>query len=413
MLRAGRSHVFEPGLEGLLKAQLANGHLTIAKSAEELAAARVYIVCVGTPLQDGVPYLGSLIDSISSIAPGFRHGDLVVLRSTVPVGTCRGIVAREIQRGSGLTPGAEVGIAFAPERTVEGRALQELRTLPQVIAAIDDWSAEATARIFSRMTSSIVRVDQLEEAEFVKLVNNGFRDLSFAFSNEIALMCEGYNLDARRVIDAANLGYPRNPVALPSPGVGGSCLVKDPYLLATTPSPRPGESLAVVGRRINEFIPIRVADRVLAALEEGGTDLGSATIFVVGFAFKGEPETADMRDSPTLDLLAALKSRVKQIRGFDPVVSRGDIERAGIEWMPLAEGFRDADAVIVMTNAPKLRSFDVRSHAGLLRKPAVFFDGWRMFNREDIEGIPGLRYMTLGYSTHSTMAAEQEECVSA
>src|SRR5439155_1709776 len=119
----------------------------------------------------------------------------------------------------------------APERTMEGKAIEELRSLPQVIGGLRSGCADIASALFSTVTPTIVRVASLEEAEMVKLANNGFRDLIFAFSNEIAEICSHFNIDAIRILGAANRGYPRDRIPVPSPGVGGTCLLKDPYLL--------------------------------------------------------------------------------------------------------------------------------------------------------------------------------------
>ena len=131
------------------------------------------------------------------------------------------------------------------------------------------------------------------------------------------------------VIEAANLGYPRNPVALPSPGVGGSCLKKDPHFLATLcPSNFP--EIASVGRQVNELMPKRVTQRILDALREMGKTLSDVEILILGFAFKGDPENTDLRDSPTLQVIDSLVGRVAKIRGFDPIVPKEAVEALGV-----------------------------------------------------------------------------------
>ena len=124
-------------------------------------------------------------------------------------------------------------MSFAPERTAEGNALKELRSLPQIIGGIDKDSVDATAAIFRDITPIIVKVESLEAAEMVKLMNNSFRDYVFAFSNHISQIASKYNINVFDVINATNKNYPRNPIPLPSPGVGGPCLTKDPYIFAS------------------------------------------------------------------------------------------------------------------------------------------------------------------------------------
>jgi nucleotide sugar dehydrogenase len=122
-------------------------------------------------------------------------------------------------------------LAFCPERTLEGEGLVELRQLPQIIGGLDQESVDRAASFFSWVTDTTVRMPSLEAAEMIKLIDNSFRDVNFAFANEIALIAEGLGLDGAELIRLANLGYARNNIAPPG-FVGGVCLSKDPYILA-------------------------------------------------------------------------------------------------------------------------------------------------------------------------------------
>jgi len=153
-----------------------------------------------------------------------------MLRSTVPVGTTRKQVIPVLEHYSGLAAGSGFHIAFCPERTVEGQAIQELSSLPQIVGGLTEACTEKAVSFWSTLTDTVVRVDALEAAELVKLINNSYRDLSFAFANEFALLADRYNIDATRLIAAANEGYPRDKIPRPSPGVGGYCLTKDPVV---------------------------------------------------------------------------------------------------------------------------------------------------------------------------------------
>ncbi len=396
-LRAGVTDVYEAGLEGLLKAQLAKDNFSIASSYEELKSCRVFIICVNTPVH-GTPVLEDLRYAVEGLKSLLKPADLVVIRCTVPVGTCRGLVKPALEEHTPYRVGQDIGLVFAPERSVEGRALEELRSLPQVLGGTDHWSVEVAARLFSKLSPTIVRVDTLEEAEFIKLINNSFRDLSFAFANEVAMMCEAYNLNAAKIIKAANSGYPRNPIAMASPGVGGACLHKDPYMLAWTNRQHGQPSLSEVGRRVNEQVPLNITQRLIRALEECEKEPSRCTLFILGFAFKGEPETRDMRNSPTLDVIALLQNKIGTIWGYDPVVPREQIDALGVTWRNLEDGFAGADAVLVMTNHRCFSSMDVYALVKQMKPPAIFFDGWALFEPSELERR-GVRYMGLGYLT--------------
>jgi len=216
----GRVEFREEGLDGLLVRHL-NRRLTLA--TEPPAAHDVYIITVGTPLDPGTgrPTLDRVQEAIGQIAPGFPADPLVVLRSTVTVRTTRRVVLPEIRRHVD-----RFGLAFCPERTIEGKAIPEMISLPQIIGGLDAASATRADALFRTITKTIVHVSSLEAAEMIKLINNTFRDVTFAFANEIALMAERLRLAATELIRAANLDYPRSNV--PQPGfVSGPCLEKD------------------------------------------------------------------------------------------------------------------------------------------------------------------------------------------
>ncbi|MEK7608997.1 MAG: nucleotide sugar dehydrogenase, partial [Patescibacteria group bacterium] len=208
-LRSGRPHFFENGLEDILKDSLKKSFEVVDdfKGADNCD---VYFIAVGTPLAvNKKPNLDHLKSASYMVGRVLKNGDAVVLRSTVPVGATRNVVIPILEKISGLKSGDDFSVAFAPERTVEGKALEELRILPQVVGGINWASADIAANIFNHLTHSVILVDSLEEAEMVKLVNNTYRDVVFSFANELALVCNKLGLNTRRVIEAANRGYTR------------------------------------------------------------------------------------------------------------------------------------------------------------------------------------------------------------
>ncbi|MFA5295597.1 MAG: nucleotide sugar dehydrogenase [Methanoregulaceae archaeon] len=398
-LSEGILHIHEKGLDAVLKAQLYRRKLKFASHLTELSSCRVFIICVNTPVINSIPELRYIDSAIRELCTILKKGDLIILRSTVPIGTCTGLVRKIIETHTNHVVGKDIGISFAPERTVEGKALEELKTLPQIVGGNDSWSCESTIKIFSRLSPSIIRMNSLEEAEFVKLINNSFRDVSFAFANEVALMCDEYNLNAGKIIKAANSGYPRNTIASPSPGVGGSCLKKDPYVFISGKSDDGIPSLTRIGRQINEMMPLKIAQKIISVLRECNKNTEDSSVFILGFAYKGEPETIDTRDSPTLDLIGELRGKIDNIYGWDPIVPRTTIENFGIIWKDIEDGFRGSDAVLIMNNHRSFSNMDVTRLLTYVRRPAVFFDGWNLFDQNHIEQIEGIRYMTMGYIT--------------
>ena len=171
--------------------------------------------------------------------------------------------------------------------------MQELTSLPQIVGGLTNTCAEKSTAFWQTLTDGVVRVDSLEASELVKLVNNGYRDISFAFANGLALLADRFNLDASRIISAANEGYPRNPIPRPSPGVGGYCLTKDPYLYSSVDCESPHSLLSRQGRSVNEKAALYPVEAV-NNFYECGLSTSALNILIVGIAFKGLPETNDL-----------------------------------------------------------------------------------------------------------------------
>lgn len=398
-LESGEAPFYENGLDSMLSALAATNPITYVKSNADIKA-DIHIVSVGSPLSStGEPDLSDVISATEDIAIRLKLGDLVVFRSTVPVGTMREVVLPRLER-SGLSCGTEFHLAFAPERTVEGNALEELRSLPQVVGGYNPSSTQAASRLFARITPAIVEVGTLEEAELVKLINNTYRDLVFSFANEIAYVCDHYNVNAFDLIRAANEGYPRNRVPTPSPGVGGICLSKDP-ILYSCPIDRDGY-LPILGRA-SRSVNGQAALYVYSKLEVMALRIGCAIedieILVVGLAFKGMPETSDIRASTALELIHSLPDPAK-ITVVDYVVGPEQITELGCRpgGTSIPEAFQGKQAVLFMNNHYLNNRFNVADVLRQRTQPLFFFDGWNLFDRREVEGL-GHVYATMGYMT--------------
>lgn len=398
-VRVGKPHFHEKGLEEMLRAIARGPRPPAYLTSLAGPCATAYVITVGTPilrpsLEPNLDYVRSATGEVARV---LRKGDLVILRSTVPVGTTRKVVLPQLEDTSGLRAGRDFDLAFAPERTVEGRALRELRELPQIVGGLNEASAERVARLFRRSTQTIIDVGSIESAEMLKIMDNTYRDVMFSYANQMALLCEALDLDLVPLVRAANQGYNRNRIPVPSPGVGGACLSKDPYILASVcRHANVDGSLFLTGRRINEFMPIHACNRVEKELGNCGKSMKGAEVLVLGFAFKGKPETSDMRDSPTIDLVRTLHERGARVRGHDPLVPRAEMEALGVTVCGLQEGFKGVDAVIIMLDHPEYEEMELVRLLDQVRKPAVVIDGWHLFNADDLQQVAGITYRCIG-----------------
>jgi UDP-N-acetyl-D-mannosaminuronic acid dehydrogenase len=397
-LKLGQPTFFENGLKSLLDTLSQANPIHFTPNPDE-ANADIHIVCVGTPVDDNKnPDFSYVIQASEAISRNLKKGDLVVFRSTLPVGTSRQLIIPTLEKG-GMKAGIDFYVSFAPERTVEGNALEELRVLPQIIGGLDQTSRELTAKLFSRITNTIVEVESLEAAEMVKLLNNTYRDLVFSFANEVSKICDGLNVNAFKLIEAANEGYPRNPIPMPSPGVGGICLAKDPYLYT---KPYGGSSvyrpiLGEASRSINSSGHLDVLGKIRRFCEMTGKDMGGIKVLLIGLSFKGIPETSDIRESIATKLVKALP-KASNIRVKDFVVDKEEIATLGCQPVEdFMSGFNGADVALVMNNHPLNGRFNMAEAFKLMSRPFMIFDGWNMFNQQQIESFPGAYYATLGY----------------
>jgi UDP-N-acetyl-D-mannosaminuronic acid dehydrogenase len=396
----GESHIHENGLSEMLNEQLNKG-LFISKSIPDNAD--VYIIAVGTPINlksDGSKYpkLDFIIDAAENIGGVLKNGDLVVLRSTVPIGTCRDIVLPILEKVSGLKGGIDFHLAFAPERTAEGNALKELRSLPQIIGGLNKDSLEATAAIFRDLTSILVRVDSLESAEMAKLMNNTFRDYIFAYSNQMAQIASFYNINIFNVIKAANEGYLRDPIPLPSPGVGGPCLTKDPYIFADVSAKiNQNDLIFRTSRNINESMHEFVFDNICKQLLVCGKKMQDCRILFAGLAFKGYPETGDLRNSTSIEIAKLFMTFAKNLYGYDSVASEEEIIGFGLKPVNLANGFDNIDLVLFLNNSKQFEKINVFDMVRKMADKPIIFDGWNLFRWEDIVGVRPAVYMGLSF----------------
>ena len=397
-LKKKKATFFEKGLDNYLFKNVGN-NLILTSSLDKVVA-DIHIITVGTPIiktsmRPNIDYIKNATTSIGSI---LKRNDLVILRSTVPLGLTRNVVLPLLEQVSGLKVGDDFFLAFCPERTTEGRALKELYSLPQIVGGYDVKSTELASRLFNENTSTVIDAGSLEAAEMCKLMDNTFRDTVFAYANQMAQLCEKVGLDLTDLVDKVNLGYHRNMIPKPSPGVGGACLSKDPYILMQDFHVHDLDcSLIESARKINESAPKSIYDNAEKLLTDVGKTLKTANVFIIGFAFKGNPETADLRDSTTLWFLGELKRQgVGQIHGYDAVVADNELTALGVTPVSIEDGFNQADAIFIMNNHDTYANLHIFELLETTNQPAVFFDGWRTFRPADMRNISGIMYIGIG-----------------
>ena len=395
MTMRAEPHFHEPGLAQMLKRVVAAKRLHCVTKIPENCDASVYIITVGTPLAaDGKARLDMVENVAREVAKNIRDGGLVIMRSTVKLGTTQNLVIPILKES-----GKNIQIAFCPERTIEGHALRELRSLPQIVGADDPETAMRAAQIFSFLTPTVVRVSSLRTAEMIKLVDNVQRDVHFAFANEVAAMCDAASVGAAEVIGAGKLGYPRTNLPMPGP-VGGPCLSKDPYIFA--------EGLAAFGavphitlaaRKTNEDLHTNISKLLIELSRQWKGFPADPVITLAGLAFKGRPATDDLRGTTAKPIFDELKAAFPKarFRGFDAVVPAEEIRNFGVEpATSLEDAFNRANLVLLLNNHPVFEAIPVAALAANMAKPGLVYDLWNNFKASDLEMPAGTGYMALG-----------------
>lgn len=393
-LKQGQAHFFEKGLDSLIKKFL-DKNFFVFDSIPNVKEIDAFVISVGTPLNKETkkPIMAHIISTSQEVADNLKDEQLVVLRSTVPIGTTREIVMPILEK-----TGKKFYLSFCPERTTEGIALKELEELPQIIGGLNQESIQKARDIFSQVTPTIIEVDTLEDAEMNKMLDNAYRDLTFACANEIALIAKKLGLDGYELIEAGNLGYPRTEI--PSPGfVGGACLEKDPWIFIDCINQKTGylPKLIKAAREINEDLPVQVAQRVKEYLEEKGLDLAKAKVFISGFAFKGRPATDDLRGSTTLNFVDELRKRkIANLYGHDFVVKPAEIKKLDVQSVEIEDGFKEADVVLFMNNHISYEDLDIEKLLLTMKKGGLFFDGWHIYDAKSIKKLNHIIYEGIG-----------------
>ncbi len=359
-IRQNKAHFFEPGLDSMIK-RVNNISLHVVERFMPIEGGYdAFIITVGTPLKsvDGhkqeepnYDYIKSALEvTLKDIYDGSQ---LIILRSTVSVGTTRNIVLPFLAQLCGK-PENEVLVAMCPERTIEGKAIDELSNLPQIISGNNQRSIEISQKLFRHLTPCIVEAKSLEEAELIKLYCNTFRDMTFALGNVFCMAAQEFNVDGLSVISNANYGYARSNIAKPG-FVAGPCLEKDAYILINNMPECDSRKFILAARKFNESLENIVVRWVQKKVGEPSEN---TVIALSGMAFKGQPETSDLRGSSSVYIAEKLRTIGYSINLHDYVAQPEEMEalQLGTVYHNLHDACVNAKVLLVLNNHKKYGS---------------------------------------------------------
>jgi UDPglucose 6-dehydrogenase len=394
-LNAGKSPIYEPGLDDLMRRNMKAGRLVFTDElGPAVKSADVVFLAVGTPMRrgDGHADLSYVFSAVEEVAPHLDGFTVITTKSTVPVGT-----SREIERRlKALRPDGEYAVCSNPEFLREGSAIQDFTHPDRVLVGTDDERArDIMERLYKPLAlrGSPVMFVERESAELAKYAANAFLALKISFINEVADLCEQVGADVHEV--AAAIGKDRrigDKFLHPGPGYGGSCFPKDvSALIRTAREHKSPISIIEQVERVNHERKIAMASRIVSA---AGGSVAGKTVGVLGLTFK--PNTDDMRDAPSLVIVPMLQERGAKVRVYDPQ-GRKQAEPLlpGVEWCESAlDVARDADILTVITEWNEFRALDLEKAKSVMAD-SILVDLRNVF-QPATAGALGFRYSSIG-----------------
>lgn len=323
MLRRGEHYLPHLGND-LAKAFAGSPRFDATTDPASLASADAIVVCVPTPLgPHGEPDLSFVTNTGAMIGKHAKPGVLVVLESTSYPGTTRGDLLPAILAASPIprTVGTDLFVAFSPEREDPGRTTHTTRTIPKLVGGLDDLSRDLAAALYAPAIETVIPVASAEVAEAAKILENVFRSVNIALANEMKVILDAMGIDVWDVIRAASTKPFGFMPFFPGPGLGGHCIPIDPFYLAWKAREHhvPARFIELAGE-VNTRMPAYVVERTARALSDRGKPVRGARVLVLGLAYK--PDIADVRESPSFEIIELLMDRGALVDYSDPMVPK-------------------------------------------------------------------------------------------
>lgn len=345
-----------------------------------VAETEVTVLLVPVLVSDGAPDYRHMDAAVEQVSAGLSPGHLVVLETTLAVGTTRSRYV-PVLAGAGLVPGDDLFVAFSPERVQSHRVIEDLRKYPKIVGGIDPASAECARQFYEAVLDApVFVVRDAETAEFTKLAESVYRDVNIALANELARYAHDVGVDFGDVIVAAN-SEPLSHLHQPGAGVGGHCIPVYPYFILAE---RPDMELVSMARQVNDAMPGWVLARVAEAI--GG--LEGKRVLVLGLSYRAD--VREMTHSVGLSLIDGLRVAGATPLGADAYYSEEEIRAFRAE--PLEEAaLGTVDAVIVQALHTAYRSFPWEKLA-----PGTFVLDGRNALSPGVIRSAGLKYLGVG-----------------
>ncbi len=351
-IEAGESYINHIASEPVAKLT-ASGRLRATTDFSHAAKLDCIIICVPTPLTaTRDPDMTFIIQTGEALVPHVRRGQLFVLESTSYPGTTDEVLLPVLER-SGLRAGDDFHLAFSPEREDPGNKSFNTKTIPKIVGGYTPRCLEVAQALYGAALKETVAVSSTRVAELAKLLENIFRCVNIALVNELKMLCDRMKVDVWEVIQAASTKPFGFMPFVPGPGLGGHCIPIDPFYLTWKARQYEFQTKFIeLAGEVNAEMPHYVVHRTMEALNTQRKSLNGARLLIVGAAYKKDVD--DVRESPSLRVIALLKERGAIVDYHDPYVPR--IEKGPnfdyeMHSVPLSEERLSAcDAVLILTD---------------------------------------------------------------
>lgn len=341
MIRDGRMPFAEKGAGDLLGRALAEGRLGVSSDPASVAGAATVIVTIGTPADELTkPILSTFKSLADDLLPHLSDDQLVVLRSTVSPGTTDWLY--DYLRANGRNP----KVSFCPERIVQGKAIEEIRLLTQIVSGATPEAEWKAATLFERISPRIVRLTPIE-AEFAKLFSNAYRYIQFATANQFYMIANAAGVDYSRVLEGMKRDYPRARDIPPAGFAAGPCLLKDTMQLAAFASD--GFTLGQAAMNVNQGLVNYLVEEV----RNRYGDLRRLRVGLLGMAFKADSD--DTRFSLSYKLKDILAFRAREVLTTDPYVTSDP------NLLPIGEVMERSDLLVLCVPHAAYRRLDLKN----------------------------------------------------
>lgn len=356
-VNSGKMPFIEEGADPLLTKHIGTNFIATTDFQFATENSDIIILTLGTPVDEHLNPIFTQIEAvIRNIVHSLHEGQLIVLRSTVSPGTTE-YIKRYIEANTNLKVGVNIFLGFCPERIAEGKSLEEIPLIPQIIGTLDKESAQKAEELFKKLTPQVMHTDA-RSAELAKLYCNMYRYINFAIANEFMMIAEQHGRDVYEIINLVNKDYKRG--GLKSPGfTAGPCLYKDGFFLV---SKTPFAELITTAWKINESVPSYLIEEI-----KKQTNLINKKVAILGLAFKKNID--DNRNSLSYKAKKIFLAEGAKVAMHDPFIEPGDLNKV----------LKDADIVMIAMDHDAYKRLTLEKIGEQTNKETIVCDIWNIF----------------------------------